>query len=315
MGTVLCLVAHRMPCERAGLALCSAPTLPSSNCGTPDGNGSLGMAVCLVGFVRTLTDPAVVWSIARGFRANAERVDFYGVVSTRGNDTVKGQWGATNFSKLEQSVEMLRPVVWEDVSDPPGPPKCSLECTRQFDKLQRCGELILAHEQRCQLNYTWVVKARPDIRIRTHGRTLASLGMMQKQPHLAAPWHRYVWKDRTAGDAVMYLPRPLLEGFLRELMKPCPVMCDANGLGPLCKCNNVLTRAALMSANGTRPFVRMRYHPFQVSVARTPEALEQVRRAGFDHRLLHNRGREAGLGAAIHTEHAAQPHHDSPRLG
>ena len=50
-----------------------------------------------------------------------------------------------------------------------------------------------------------MVKARPDIRIRTHGRTLASLGMEQRQPRLAAPWHRYFWKDKTAGDAVMYL--------------------------------------------------------------------------------------------------------------
>ena len=92
----------------------------------------------------------------------------------------------------------------------------------------------------------------------------------------------------------MYLPRPLMDGFLRELGHPCPVECDENGRGAACKCNNILTNAALKSDNEAKPFVRMRYHPFHVSVVRTPEAAAVVRAAGADHRLLHNiRGRGA----------------------
>ena len=85
----------------------------------------------------------------------------------------------------------------------------------------------------------------------------------------------------------------LLEGFLRELAKPCPVACDKDGRGTHCKCNAVLSLAAVNSDNGSKPYVRMRFHPFQVFVVRTAEAAAVVRQVGFDHRILHNLARGA----------------------
>lgn len=102
-----------------------------------DVNSSLGMAVCLVGFVRTLADISVYKPLVEAFHSQAELVDFYGVVSSSGNDTAKGQLSAVTRVALAPALQELSPLAWEDIVDPPGPPKCNLQCMRQFDKLFR----------------------------------------------------------------------------------------------------------------------------------------------------------------------------------
>ena len=88
---------------------------------------------------------AVVYrALSKAFRSQAERVDFFGVVSSHGNDTAKGQSDAITWSALQPALDELRPATWEDVVDSAEPPKCHLQCMRQFEKLQRCGELVRA---------------------------------------------------------------------------------------------------------------------------------------------------------------------------
>ena len=77
-------------------------------CPPPDAP-DLGLAVCLLGFVRTLGERRVYESLAN-FRLQARHVDFFGVVSSGGEDTAKGQWADVDPSTLAPALARLRPV-------------------------------------------------------------------------------------------------------------------------------------------------------------------------------------------------------------
>ena len=70
----------------------------------------LGVAVCLVGFVRTLAMPHVHESLARHFRSHSRlRADFFGVVSSGGEDTAKGQWADVSAAELAPATSHSAP--------------------------------------------------------------------------------------------------------------------------------------------------------------------------------------------------------------
>ncbi|KAL3923083.1 MAG: hypothetical protein SGPRY_004336 [Prymnesium sp.] len=198
------------------------------------------LAVCLVGFVRTLGWRGVHSSLAHALRG-ASSTDFFGVVSLGGHetDTAKGQWAAVTRESLEPALSLLRPVAWED--DTPvrsGPPLCHLACMRQFERLERCGLLIQRAELACGRRYNTVVKARPDIAF--FGRNEPSLR------------NDTLYKDTAAGDMLVYVPRAqfdnltwLLSSGLVGTPSDCSalhpkVRCDANG--------TVRLRPALMAS-------------------------------------------------------------------
>jgi hypothetical protein len=163
-----------------------------SDCTATDGD--LGVAVCLVGFVRTLGRRYVYESIDSHFRGHAATsVDFFGVVSSTGTDTAKGQWGDARPDALSAALRVLRPVAWADVRDTQGP-RCGLLCMRQFDRMLQCGDMVEAREKQCKGRYSWVVKARPDVTI-TGGKgvTLEHLGMHSDRD--------VVYKDRRVMSA------------------------------------------------------------------------------------------------------------------
>ncbi|EOD16914.1 hypothetical protein EMIHUDRAFT_256082 [Emiliania huxleyi CCMP1516] len=80
----------------------------------PEGGGRSKVpriAVCLVGFVRTLSEPRVYNAIERALRPPDASVDFFGAVSLGANesDTAKGQWGTVRHSDLKAALAVLRP--------------------------------------------------------------------------------------------------------------------------------------------------------------------------------------------------------------
>ena len=117
--------------------------------------------MCLCGFVRTLSTPRVFNSLARGFHSQGfEHVDLFGVVSSRGDDTAKGQWRDVSAAELAPAVAALPLVSWVDDSVPEGAggqspddtwqqPRCGLMCMRQFDRFERCRRLIEHREAQC----------------------------------------------------------------------------------------------------------------------------------------------------------------------
>lgn len=124
------------------------------------------------------------------------------------------------------------------------------------------------------------------IRLRNWQGTLQQQGI--------TPEDRKVWKDKTVGDAVFYIPRSVFDELMREFDQPCMVKCDARGRGPSCKCNAVLTtavlavRAAKGNYSASFPRVRLRFHPFPVTVVRTPQAAALIRQASRSMAALHN---------------------------
>ena len=130
------------------------------------------------------------------------------------------------------------------------------------------------------------MKARPDAHIRNWEGTLWQQGI--------SPADRKVWKDKRVGDAVFYSPRDVFDELVRELKKPCPVKCDQWGRGPACKCNAILTTAVLAvrkaPGNYSREFprVRLRFHPYPVTLVRTTEAAAIIRKATRPMAALHN---------------------------
>ena len=272
----------------------------------------LGVAICLVGFVRTLPRPEVYTSISNFFRNQSKQADFFGVVSSSGDDTAKGQWKEVSQAELEPAMRMLRPVAWEDTPDRRGP-RCGLLCMRQYDRLDRCRELISAREAECGGRYAWVVKARPDARMRSRGgRSIAADGLRNGDT---------IYKDRRAGDLVTYIPRKHWEAsshygwssphdslsfyrlFFEQALSrtlsstPCErvrsvgIDCSHSAAatgGGGCKCNLWLT----MAVTGLLK-LRTAYHPFGVELVRTAESravIEESRRrfGGDGMRGLHN---------------------------
>ena len=253
----------------------------------PVGSANLGIAVCLAGFVRTLGNPYVYKSLAKHFHEHGTRADFFGVVSSSGDDTAKGQWADVSSEELAPALSALHPVAWEDSVDKRGP-RCGLLCMRQFDRLSRCGEMIQARELRCGAQYTWVVKARPDITISgaNNGLNLDS---------------GVVYKDRRAGDVVNYIPRRLFGNVshalahtpcdeVRRLGVDCTHAQAASG-GGNCKCNVWLSVAVARLLG-----LRLAYHRYSVQVVRTRQASDVIDRArrrygGDGMRALHNKSR------------------------
>ena len=251
------------------------------------------IAVCLVGFVRTLQEPQVFQSIARALHPVDASVDFYGSVSLGLNesDTAKGQVGHVPHEAIRQALHVLRPVMWEEDARLGSTHLCGLACMRQYERFERCVSMIAAHERREQIRYQWVVKARPDV---VFPAPMPSFRAMRLHEHI-------VYKDSTAGDMVVYIPREhadnisgLLASRLAEMPSLCVggmhprIRCAADGTGAGCKCNYFLS-GAVASLH-----LEMKYHRNTPHVARTPQAdkiIQTIRAAKGDAmKLLHNKG-------------------------
>ena len=204
-------------------------------------NTTMRLAVCLVGYVRTLTQPAVYTSIAQGFRAQAEHVDFFGVLALAGNDTAKGQWRPVTRDAITPALDAIKPIAWEEAVSDNSPPPCGMHCMRQFTKFDACMRLVEAHEARTGAPYDWVAKARPDVAFaasvdsfsqpdvrsssagfrRTH-RANAFPVWSQVQRSLRPRLERgTVYKDASAGDMLVYIDRAAALPMGRALTAAC----------------------------------------------------------------------------------------------
>jgi hypothetical protein len=271
--------AYSSPTEGGASACPMAPRLNSS---------FQRVAVCLVGFVRTFGQREVYSSISRRLRPAGSAVDFYGVVSLgdgEEQDTAKGQWGAVSREAIRPALSLLQPVAWEDAFQMrAGMPPCGLQCMRQYERLERCGELLRRSEDACRERYDWVIKARPDIAF-DHGPP----GEMPRRLDT-------IYKDRAAGDVVAYLPRLHFDNLTRALASGITdaapncsslhhsVKCDANGTGPGCKCN------WMMSLSAAKQQLRVKYHSNTPRVVRTREAGRLISTVRDAMKSLHNRG-------------------------
>ena len=234
----------------------------------------LGVAVCVVGFVRTL--PQTFANISAFFRSQG-RASFFGVVSSSGNDTAKGQWRDMSQPELLPALRALAPVEWEDTTDTRGP-RCGLLCMPQFDRLERCREMVSARERSCGGRFAWVVKARPDVTIYAgefSNRSVAASGLNRSDT---------VYVDRQAGDLVSYIPREHWEAFshllstatcekIRSVGVDCMHDAAATGGGG-CKCNSWLKKAATRLLK-----LQVAPHPFAMQIVRTSESLALFREA------------------------------------
>ena len=121
--------------------------MPSECAGALSGqNASVPrLAVCLVGFVRTLANPKVHASLSAFFRAQDSSADFFGVVATEAEDSAKGQYAPVLAASLEGALRVLRPIAWEEPRL--GNPSCGLPCMQQFVRLRHCAELVAARER------------------------------------------------------------------------------------------------------------------------------------------------------------------------
>ena len=118
---------HRVRVSGSSPQMPTVPWLPDTATACPSSSSDdLGVAVCLLGFVRTLGQQPVYESISAHFRSHGH-ADIFGVVSSRGDDTAKGQWDDVKPQDLEAALQTLRPVAWEDTNDARGP-RCGLLC-------------------------------------------------------------------------------------------------------------------------------------------------------------------------------------------
>ena len=233
------------------------------------------VAVCVVGFARTLSSRVVHQSIAKTFRDGAEATfDFFGVISLgdREQDTAKGQRYPVSAASIARARHALHPIGWDQASlRQPGPRACVDPCMTQFERLEQCGQLLAAEEARCGRNYSWVVKARTDTLIAGSVASWAGLN------------RSFLWKDRWAGDSLVLLPRDKFDGITRALgsgnmrayvpfnpslekaaqPQSCWGVCSPTSL---CRCSHVLYTV------GHQAGLTPRYHTLQTSVQRTPEA-------------------------------------------
>ena len=158
------------------------------------------IAVCLVGFVRTLSEPRVFHSLARALRWEDASVDFFGVVSLGGDevDTAKGQWGQVSHESLAPALEALAPTRWEEHMPLSPEAPCGLDCLRQFQRFEHCVGVAKEQERKNGAKYDWIVKTRPDLSFSSKGG--GSFARMKLQPTT-------LYKDRTAADLVVLIPR------------------------------------------------------------------------------------------------------------
>ena len=304
------------------------------------GNATLRLAVCLVGYVRTLVQPNVHNSIAHGFRAQADHVDFFGVLALGGNDTAKGQWRPVTRAELAPALDAIRPVAWEEAVPDNSPPPCGMHCMRQFTKFDACTRLVEAHAARTGARYDWVAKARPDVAFAAPVASFSEPDVLRSlRPRLE---RGTVYKDATAGDMLVYIDgasaAPMSRALAAACASPRPAELEALACTTVerCRCslpseNRTISRVDaraharrrfradyIMSLVAKRQHLRVKYHRVGrgVHVVRTKEASAVMRRMsrqvhGDPMKALHNKAQSSDLWTAPADER--RPGHRSTK--
>ena len=156
------------------------------------------IAVCLVGYARTLVQPSVYTAIASAIRTYGAS-DLFVVIATDAQDTYKGA-DAISSAALTPARQHLGARSWLE-RDEPGEQVCGLPCTGQFRKFEVCSGLVKDSERQRGTPYTWVIKARPDAVQSGEVRSLDSLGLVQRE----------VTAEAAHEDALIFIPRQALE--------------------------------------------------------------------------------------------------------
>lgn len=137
--------------------------------------------------------------------------------------------------------------------------------------------LVREHERECGKNYSWIVKARPDI---VTGTDVAKSHIVRwlrqgrpPPPFEAQSMSNIGFKDKSMGDGVIYLPRPRLPPILSLLdANKCEsLLPELNCSRPEnrgCKCNYIFAVLA------KRVQLNLSFHDTGVSIIRTREAME-----------------------------------------
>ena len=167
------------------------------------------IAACLVGFLRTFTQPAVHQNIRRFLDGkdamNKRRVDVFAVVGLDGEDSAKGTLAPLSATAVAMARDYLAPVHWEAVTDEVDRSICDdpsqyAACIGSLRKLAVCATRVREHERAHDLSYAWVLKLRPDVQ----------WGPRDWLPALGVP-NRTIHVDGWIHDALISIPGPLLE--------------------------------------------------------------------------------------------------------
>ena len=233
------------------------------------------VAVCIVGFARTLGSRAVYQSISDSFRdTQLARFDVFGVISLgdQEQDTGRGQRSPVSAASIHRARSVLHAVGWDEASRrQPGPRSCSDPCMAQFERLEQCGALLAAEERRCGRDYDYVAKLRTDTIV---SGSITSWSQLNRS---------ILWRDRWVGDSLVILPRRNFDPIARQLgsgnRRPfvalnlsrsrasqpssCWGVCSP---AIMCRCANVLSYVSQKS--GLTP----RYHTLRTDVHRTIDA-------------------------------------------
>ena len=154
---------------------------------------SAGTAVCIVGAMRGFSHPNVTRSIRHILQQLScdSGVDVFLYLKLNETCSAGPSCGAarrSSFSsdELAGAVRALQPVARyldDRVAADPAPrqpcnrsdsgPVCltgheySCKFAQQFDKIRKCFQMVVAHEERMRFKYNWVVRLRPDVAL--HG--------------------------------------------------------------------------------------------------------------------------------------------------
>jgi len=180
------------------------------------------VAVCLTGYLRTFTVPAVHSGI-EAVRSSLHNATLFAVVGNDHGDNFKGMSGPVGEKRVSEARRHVRIQSWDVLTG-----------ANQYTRLDKCNERMRVYEIGVGDPFLWVVRLRPD-------------GLYWPAPvgWLVSLSINTVYQSSNSGDVMLVMPRHAVSSMVRIGSAPC---CGAlPTLFFLCGCDIVRTREASAS--------------------------------------------------------------------